>query len=100
MRYKTSKDYTNDCLTICDEEEELQTSFGSEIVLYPLEDAETVVDKLNFYELLVKELMMHLEYQQFNEVDRTDVIITKSSGDPLILFMRDQEVLDWIKVEK
>ena len=36
----------------------------------------------------------------FNEVDRTDVIITKSSGNPLILFMRDQEVLDWIKVEK
>ena len=74
MRYKTSKDYTNDCLTICDEEEELQTSFGSEIVLYPLEDAETVVDKLNFYELLVKELMMHLEYHEWTEDDFKSVI--------------------------
>jgi len=74
MRYKTSKDYGNDCLTICDEEEELQTSFGSEIVLYPLEDAETVVDKLNFYELLVKELMMHLEYHEWTEDDFKSVI--------------------------
>ena len=38
--------------------------------------------------------------ERFNEVDRTDVVITKSSGVPLILFMRDQELLEWIKVEK
>ena len=38
--------------------------------------------------------------ERFNEVDRTDVVITKSSGVPLVLFMRDQEILEWIKVEK
>lgn len=38
--------------------------------------------------------------ERFNEVDRTDVVITKSSGVPLVLFMRDQELLEWIKVEK
>ena len=38
--------------------------------------------------------------ERFNEIENTDVIITKSSGYPLILFMRDQEVLDYIKVEK
>ena len=38
--------------------------------------------------------------EQFNELDRTDVIITKSSGVPLVLFMRDQEVLEYFKVEK
>lgn len=37
---------------------------------------------------------------RFNETDDTDVVITKSSGVPLVLFMRDQEVLEWIKVEK
>ena len=38
--------------------------------------------------------------ERFKEIDRTDVIITKSSGRTLVLFMRDQEVLEWIKVEK
>ena len=74
MRYKTSKDYTNDCLTICDEEDELKTSFGSEIILSPLEDAETVIDKLNWYDLLVKELMEHLKYEGWSEDDFRGVI--------------------------
>ena len=38
--------------------------------------------------------------ERFNELGRTDVIITKSSGKTLVLFMRDQEVLDYFKVEK
>jgi len=38
--------------------------------------------------------------ERFNEIDNTDVIITKSSGTPLVLFMRDQEVLEWMRVEK
>ena len=40
------------------------------------------------------------QMERFQEIDNTDVIITKSSGTPLVLFMRDQEVLDYIKVEK
>jgi len=40
------------------------------------------------------------QMERFNEIENTDVIITKSSGYPLILFMRDQEVLDYIKVKK
>ena len=36
---------------------------------------------------------------RFNETEYTDVVITKSSGTTLFLFMRDQEVLDYIKVE-
>ena len=39
--------------------------------------------------------------ERFNELDRTKVIVTKTDmGIPLILFMRDQEVLNHIKVEK
>lgn len=38
--------------------------------------------------------------ERFNEIDNTDVVITKSSGKTLVLFMRDQEVLDYFKVEK
>jgi len=37
--------------------------------------------------------------ERFNEVAQTDVVITKSTGATLIIFMRDQEVLEWIKVE-
>ena len=38
--------------------------------------------------------------ERFNELEYTDVVITKSSGKTLVLFMRDQEVLDYFKVEK
>lgn len=39
--------------------------------------------------------------ERFNEIDDTKVIITKSNdGIPLVLFMRNQEVLDYFKVEK
>lgn len=38
--------------------------------------------------------------ERFNELDDTKVIITKSNGIPLVLFMRDQEILNHIKVEK
>jgi len=40
------------------------------------------------------------QMERFNEIENTDVIITKSSGYPLVLFMRDQEILDYIKVKK
>lgn len=40
------------------------------------------------------------QLERFNELERTDVVITKSSGKTLVLFMRDQEVLDSIKVSK
>lgn len=39
--------------------------------------------------------------ERFNELDRTKVIVTETDmGVPLILFMRDQEILNHIKVEK
>ena len=78
MRYEYTVDESNDCLTLTDNREELKTSFDSEIVLYPLDDAIGVVDKLNWYEeyygLLVKELKMHLEYHGWSEEDFKSVI--------------------------
>ena len=39
--------------------------------------------------------------ERFNELDRTKVIVIENDGGvPLILFMRDQEILNHIKVEK
>ncbi len=38
--------------------------------------------------------------ERFNELDRTDIIITKSSGKTLFLFMKDQEVLNHFEVTK
>ena len=73
-RYTYTTDDMNDCITLYDEEEELKTSFDSEIVLYPLEDSVTVIDKLNFYEALIKELKMHLEYYDWTDKDFKDVI--------------------------
>ena len=73
-RYNYTTDDMNDCITLYDEEEELKTSFDSEIVLYPLDDSVTVVDKLNFYEALVSELKMHLEYYDWTDKDFKDVI--------------------------
>lgn len=60
MRYKYQKDYENDCITICDEQEELKTSYGSEIILYPLEDASIVIDELNRKEAIIRMLYDNL----------------------------------------
>ncbi|MBQ2653032.1 MAG: hypothetical protein IJF83_05710 [Methanobrevibacter sp.] len=39
--------------------------------------------------------------ERFNELDRTKVIVIKNDENvPLILFIRDQEILNHIKVEK
>lgn len=78
MRYEYSEDSINDCITLTDNEEELKTSFDSEIVLYPMDDAITVIDKLNWYEqyygLLVGMLKEHLEYHGWTEDDFKGVI--------------------------
>lgn len=68
-RYKYARDYENDCITLCDDEDELKTSFDSEIILSPLEDAITIVDKLNFYHLLTERLIEHLKYMEWTEQD-------------------------------
>ena len=73
MRYEYSEDVENDCITLTDNKEELKTSFDSEIILFPMEDAITVIDKLNHYEnyygLLVKMLKENLEYHGWTEDD-------------------------------
>ena len=77
MRYKVSKDYPNDCVTICDKKEELKTSFDSDISLSPLEDAIIVVDELNRKECIIHELKQTLRDNCFDEQD-IDYIV--SSG--------------------
>ena len=73
-RYIGKPDTMEDCLIITDNLEELKSDYDSEVILYPLEDAEIVVDKLNFYDLLVKRLSEHLEYYGFGPDDVKDVI--------------------------
>lgn len=67
-----------DCVTLIDNKDELKTSFDSEIVLYPAEDAMNVIDKLNWYEqyygLLVKMLKENLEYYGWGEEDFMSVL--------------------------
>ena len=60
MRYKFQKDYENDCITICDEDEELKTSYDSDITLAPMEDAVTIVNELNCKEEVIKALRQQL----------------------------------------
>jgi len=68
-RYKYQKDIENDCITICDEEDELKTSFDSEICLYPLEDAITVIDELNIQTAINKMLIEQLEnYEDIEDI--------------------------------
>ena len=68
-RYEYNEDLENDCLTLVDNEDELKTDYDSEIVLYPLDDAVTIVDKLNWYELFVQMLKENLEYEGWTEDD-------------------------------
>lgn len=78
MRYEYDEDPENDCVTLTDNDGELTTSFNSEIVLYPCEDAIIVIDQLNHYEnyygLLVSMLKEHLESYGWTEEDFKSVI--------------------------
>lgn len=75
MRYTYTESTLDDCITLHDEKEELKTSFDSEIVLCPIDDAITVIDKLNYYEAIIKEMKMHLEYYDWTEEDFKKTII-------------------------
>ena len=61
VRFETEEDTINDCLTITDTRDQLKTSFDSDIVLYPAEDASSVVDELNVQCAVNEMLIEHLE---------------------------------------
>ena len=67
VRLETVEDHENDCLTITDNLEQLQTSFGSEIILSPREDAATLVNELNIQYAVVSMLIEQLE--NYNDIE-------------------------------
>ena len=68
-RFKYQKNMMDDCITICDDEEKLKTSFDSEIILYPMEDAGAVIDELNIQCATVKMLVEQLEsYEDIEDI--------------------------------
>ena len=69
MRYETEIDNLNECVTLKDNNHELKSDFESDIVLYPIDDALSVVQKLNWYELLVEMMKEHLTYEGWTEDD-------------------------------
>ena len=77
-RYEYSEDKMDDCITLIDNEDELKTSFDSNIILFPAEDAITVVDKLNYYEkyygVYIKMLKENLEYYGWTEENFKDLL--------------------------
>lgn len=69
MRLELSQDKAEDCLTITDSEDKLKTSFGSEIVLFPLEDAQIIVNELNVQYAIVDMLVEQLEsYEDMQDI--------------------------------
>lgn len=70
VRFETSPDMMNDCLTLTDNEDKLKTGFDSEIILYPLEDACAVIDELNVQCAINKMLQEQLEnYEDPMDID-------------------------------
>ena len=70
VRFDTVDDVENDCLTVTDNEEQLKTSFDSEIILYPLEDASAVIQELNVQCAIVAMLREQLEsYEDPMDID-------------------------------
>ena len=73
MRFETSEDLENNCLTVEDTLGIITNSFGSEqLVLSPIEDAEPILNRLQFLECYVKELENHLTYEGWTEKDFRD----------------------------
>ena len=61
VRFETTEDTMNDCLTITDNTDKLKNGFDSEFVLYPLEDASIVINELNVQCAVNEMLIEHLE---------------------------------------
>ena len=66
VRFETKEDRDNDCLTIIDNKDQLKTSFDSDIVLAPLEDASILVNELNIQCAVVEMLIEQLE--NYNDI--------------------------------
>ena len=70
VRFETSPDTMNDCLTIEDNEDNLKNGFDSEIVLAPLEDAIAIISELNVQCAIVAMLKEQLEsYEDPQDID-------------------------------
>jgi hypothetical protein len=65
-RFEYTENTMDDCITITDNEEKLKTSFDSEIVLYPAEDAINIIDELNIQCAINKMLIEQL--QSFEDI--------------------------------
>ena len=70
VRFETSPDMMNDCLTVTDNEDKVKTGFDSEIILSPCEDAEAVIHELNIQCAIAKMLREQLEhYEDPQDID-------------------------------
>lgn len=70
IRFDTTEDTENDCLTVIDNKDLLKTSFDSEIILKPLEDASILVRELNIQCAISKMLREELEtYEDPQDID-------------------------------
>ena len=73
-RYDVNIDFENDCLSVTDTLGEITNSFGSEqLYLHSIEDAEPIVERLQFLECYVKELENHLGYHGYSDSDFSDI---------------------------
>ena len=74
MRYDVTEDIENDCLTVVDKCGKLQNGYGSEqLVLYTIEDASVIVDRLQFLECYVKAMEEHLKFHEWTDKDFRDL---------------------------
>lgn len=64
VRFEKVEDLENDCVTLIDNEDRLKTGFDSEIILYPLDDADAVITELNIQCATVSMLREQLEYHE------------------------------------
>ena len=70
VRFETSPDTMNDCLTITDNTDKLKNGFDSELVIAPLEDASILVNELNVQCATVQMLREELEsYEDPQDID-------------------------------
>ena len=70
VRFSTSEDTMNDCLTVTDNQEQLRNGFDSEIILAPLEDASLIVRELNIQCAVNTMLIEQLEsYEDPQDID-------------------------------
>lgn len=73
-RFTYEENLMDNCVTITDNNGELLTDFGTDIVIYPLEDSITLIEYMIKQDKVIKRLSQELSFFDYTEENIKEII--------------------------